>query len=322
MVDDVHDQIWTRFRQAKSILIAAHVRPDGDAVGSLLAIGLGLAGLDKKVQMVLADGVPASFRHLVGAEQIVKKAEGEVDLVVSVDCSDLKRLGSALEGYGEPDINIDHHITNLKFGKVNLIDAKAVATSEIITEHFETWGLHFSADISNALMTGIIADTLGFRTSNMSPKALRHAADLMEKGADLPEQYSRALLRRSYPAARYWGAGLSSLEKKDKLVWGTLRLKDREECSYPGSDDADLINIISAIDGFDISMIFVEQKNNTVKVSWRCIPGRDVSQIALSFGGGGHPAAAGADIPGTLDEVQPRVLEATLQAQESGVKKS
>ncbi len=322
MADSIHDQLWSRFRQSEKVLVASHVRPDGDAVGSLLAIGLGLQGIGKQVQMVLADGVPASFRHLVGAELIQKKAEGDVDLAVSVDCSDLKRLGSALGEYGQPDINIDHHITNLKFGKINLIDPKAVATSEIITEYFERWGFHFTVDAANALMSGIIADTLGFRTSNMSPKALRHAADLMDKGADLPEQYSRALLRRSFPAARYWGAGLSSLKSDGRLVWGTLRLSDRETCSYPGSDDADLINIISAIDGFDISMIFVEQKNHTVKVSWRSIPGYDVSQIALSFGGGGHPAAAGADIPGILDEVQPTVLAATIKALESYQKKS
>jgi phosphoesterase RecJ-like protein len=322
MVEDVHDQLWARFRQAQSVLVVSHVRPDGDAVGALLAIGLGLINLGKQVQMVLADGVPGSFRHLKGADLITKKAEGTVDLTISVDCSDLKRIGSALDGYGNPEINIDHHITNLKFGKINLVDAKAVATSEIITEHFEAWGFHFTADVANALMSGIIADTLGFRTNNMSPKALRHAADLMEKGADLPEQYSRALLRRSFPAARYWGAGLTNLEQKGRMVWGTLRLKDREVCAYPGNDDADLINIISAIDGFDISMIFVEQRNNTVKVSWRSIPGFDVSQIALSFGGGGHPAAAGADIPGTLEEVQPRVLEATWQMLESNLKKS
>jgi bifunctional oligoribonuclease and PAP phosphatase NrnA len=322
MVEDVHDLLWSKFRQAKNILVVSHVRPDGDAVGALLAVGLGLLGLDKQVQMVLADGVPASFRHLEGADRIMKKADQPVDLVIALDCSDLKRVGSALDGYGAPQINIDHHVTNLKFGEINLVDPKAVATSEIITEHFEAWGFHFTPAIANALMSGIIADTLGFRTSNMSPKALRHAADLMEKGADLPEQYSRALLRRSYPAAHYWGAGLSSLEKRERMVWGTLRLADRESCAYPGNDDADLINIISAIDGFDISLIFVEQKNNSVKVSWRSIPGFDVSQLALSFGGGGHPAAAGADIPGTLDEIQPKVLDATYKLLESTLKKS
>lgn len=318
---DIDREIKARFKAAQKVLIVSHVRPDGDAIGSLLGLGLALQNTGKQVQMVLADGVPASFRHLAGSDQIVKKAEGEVDLVVSVDCSDLKRVGSVLEPFGQPHINIDHHVTNLLFGEVNLVVPEAVATSEIITEHLALWGLPFSEDISNALMAGIVADTLGFRTSNMTAKVLRHAADLIEQGADLPEQYNRALLRRSYAAARYWGAGLSSLQKKDRLVWGTLRLVDRDECQYPGNDDADLINVISAIDDFDIAMIFVEQKNGTVKISWRSIPGIDVSRIALQFGGGGHPAAAGADIPGTLEEIQEKVLSATLQVLELNKKK-
>jgi phosphoesterase RecJ-like protein len=317
MMSDIHQDIRVRFANAQKVLVVSHIRPDGDAIGSLLAVGLGLIAIGKQVQMVLSDGVPASFRHLEGANLIAKKADGEVDLIVSVDCSDLKRLGPVLNGRGNPDINIDHHVTNLLFGGINLILPQAVATSEIITEHLSDWGLPFSVDIANALMAGIIADTLGFRTSNMSPKALRHAADLMEQGADLPEQYNRALLSRPFNAARYWGAGLSSLMRKDRLVWGSLRLADREICGYPGNDDADLINVISAIDDFDISMIFVEQHNGTVKVSWRSVPGVDVSQIAVQFGGGGHPAAAGADIPGTFDDIQATVLSATLQLLES-----
>ncbi len=317
MTNDIHKDIRDRFQNAQKVLVVSHIRPDGDAVGSLLAVGLGLIAIGKQVQMVLEDGVPASFRHLEGAKLISKKAEGEVDLLISVDCSDLKRVGSIIKSYRNPDINIDHHVTNLLFGTLNLVVPEAVATSEIISEHFGEWGLPFSTDIANALMAGIIADTLGFRTSNMSPKALRHAADLMEKGADLPEQYNRALLSRSFFAARYWGAGLSSLERKDRLVWGSLRLADRETSGYAGNDDADLINVISAIDDFDISLIFVEQRNGTVKVSWRSIPGVDVSKIALQFGGGGHPAAAGADIPGSFEEVQPVVLTATLHLLET-----
>jgi phosphoesterase RecJ-like protein len=312
----IDQEIKARFLGAKKIVLVSHIRPDGDAVGSLLGLGLALQASGKQVQMVLADGVPASFRHLVGADQIVKKAQGEADLVVTVDCSDLKRVGNALDEYGNPHINIDHHVTNLLFGDLNLVEPAAVATSEIITEHLSLWGLPFSEDIANALTAGIVADTLGFRTSNMTAKVLRHTADLMEHGADLPEQYNRALLRRSFPAARYWGAGLSSLQRKDRLVWGTLCLTDRVECDYPGNDDADLINVISAIDDFDIAMIFVEQRNGTVKISWRSIPGIDVSKIALQFGGGGHPAAAGADIPGTLAEIQEQALAATLQVLE------
>lgn len=311
MQSDVHSQIRAKVSEAKRILIVSHIRPDGDAIGALLAMGTGLQAIGKQVEMVLADGVPGNFKHLEGADQVLRKPEGTFDLIMVVDCSDFQRTGKVLEGYPIPDIIIDHHVTNNGFGSVNLIQPEAVATSEILAEYFESWGLEITPGVANALTAGIVADTLGFRTSNMRPKTLRIMAHLMEKGANLPEEYGYALLRRSFIAAKYWGAGLSSLEKEGRMVWGTLSLADREASGYPGNDDADLINIISAIDDFDISLIFVEQKNGTVKVSWRSIPGYDVSKIALQFGGGGHPAAAGADIPGNLENIKREVLDTT-----------
>ncbi len=311
MQNDVHNQIQNKLNKANRVLIVSHVRPDGDAIGALLAMGLGLQAIGKNVQMVLTDGIPSSFKQLEGAGQVKRKPEGVFDLIIVVDCSDFQRTGSSLEGYSRPDINIDHHVTNTEFGTINFIQPEAVATSEILADYFEAWGLEITPGIANALMAGIVTDTLGFRTSNMRPKTMRLTATLMEKGGNLPEQYKNTLLRRSFTAAQYWGAGLSSLERQGKMVWGTLSMESREACGYPGNDDADLINIISALDDFDISMIFVEQKNGTVKVSWRSVPGYDVSKIALQFGGGGHPSAAGADIPGTLHDIQKEVLDRT-----------
>ncbi|MBI2332367.1 MAG: hypothetical protein HYU84_09465, partial [Chloroflexi bacterium] len=112
----------------------------------------------------------------------------------------------------------------------------------------------------------------------------------------------------------YWGAGLSSLESKHGIVWGTLTLADRKSAGYGGNDDADLINMISAIDGNKVGMVFVEQSNNHVKISWRALqPGIDVSPIAKHFKGGGHAAAAGADIEGSLVDIQKEVLKQTRE---------
>jgi phosphoesterase RecJ-like protein len=136
----------------------------------------------------------------------------------------------------------------------------------------------------------------------------------METGVDMPELYMRGLVRRSFASARYWGAGLSSLKSEDGIVWGTLRVEDRQKSGYTGNDDADLINMVSAIDGNRVGMIFVEQTDHHVKISWRALePGIDVSPVAKHFGGGGHAAAAGADIPGSLEEIQPRVLKTTRE---------
>ncbi|MFH1907475.1 MAG: DHH family phosphoesterase [Chloroflexota bacterium] len=307
--------IKERLSVAQKILVVSHVRPDGDAVGSLLAFGLALQEAGKKVQMLLADGVPSSFRHLPGSGQIRKSADGTFDLIVTLDCADLKRVGRVLDGYGKPDINIDHHITNELFGALNLIDPDAVATSSILFRHLPEWGYMITRPVAANLVTGIVTDTLGFRTTNTTPESLRQVAALMELGVDMTDLYYRGLVRRSFPAARYWAAGLSSLQRADGIVWGTMTLADRKNADYPGNDDADLISVISSIEDCDISMIFVEQTHGSVKISWRTqTPELDVSQIAKQFGGGGHPGAAGADVAGTLAEVQESVLAATRRA--------
>jgi phosphoesterase RecJ-like protein len=260
--------------------------------------------------MVLADGVSSSFKHLEGSDLIKTKVEGTYDTFITVDCADFKRTGKPFETLGPPDINIDHHVTNEKFGKLNLIEGAEVATSAILTNYLPVWGYQITKPVAAALLTGIITDTLGFRTSNVTPEAMRQAASLMETGVDMPDLYMRGLVRRSFEAARYWGAGLSNLERKDGMVVGTLTTQDRKAAGYSGNDDADLINIVSAIDGFKVGLIFVEQPKNRVKISWRALaPGIDVSQIAQEFGGGGHAAAAGADVEGELEEIKKIVLK-------------
>lgn len=314
MDDSLDEAIKARLAIADKVLIASHVRPDGDAIGALIGMGLALKDAGKTVQMVLADGVSSSFRHLEGADLVKTKVAGAFDTFITLDCADFKRTGKPFESLGQPDINIDHHITNEMFGKLNLIEGQEVATSAILTNHLPVWGYHVTKPIAAALLTGIITDTLGFRTSNITPEAMQQVARLMETGVDMPELYMRGLVRRSYQATRYWGTGLSRLDYKGSLVWCTLTLEDRKAAGYSGNDDADLINIISAIDGFKVGMIFVEQHDNRVKISWRALePGIDVSRVALRFGGGGHAAAAGADVNGKLEEVRQAVLTATQE---------
>ncbi len=306
--------IKSRLESAQRVVIASHVRPDGDAIGSLLGLGLALLNAGKTVQMVLVDGVPAAFKHLEGSELIVKEPQGGHDTFITVDSADFKRVGKFFENFGQPDINIDHHKTNEKFGKLNLIEAEEVATAAILTNHLPQWGYALTKPIAAAFLTGIITDTLGFRTANTNPSALRLCASLMETGADMPDLYMRSLVRKTFPAAKYWGAGLSSMEQHNGLVWGTLTLEDRKRAGYGGNDDADLINLISAIDGNKVGMIFVEQSDDHVKISWRALEnGIDVSTVAKHFNGGGHAAAAGADIPGTLEDIQTLVLKTTRE---------
>jgi len=307
-------ELSDRINRAERILVISHIRPDGDAVGSLIGLGLILEEMGKEVNLVLEDGVPIVFHHLTGFDKVFREATGVYDLVIVVDCSDIDRIGAILDDYGEADVNIDHHPTNTHFAKLNLVQEDAVATAEMIFEIAELLSMPITLPVAESLLTGIITDSLGFRTSNISPNALRIAAKLQEEGANLPFLYRKAMIEKSFEAIKYWGQGLSKIEKEEGLVWTSLSLEDRKLVGYSGRDDADLINVLSAIRDTDVSLVFVEQKGGSVKVSWRAQPGFDVARIALKFGGGGHKPAAGAEIKGDLDRVQEDVLEATRKA--------
>lgn len=311
MDETILQTVFQEILSAKRIFIVSHIRPDGDAVGSLIGLGLSLQSIGKDFQMVLSDGVPAIFRHLEGSELVKKKSTGNFDMTLVVDCSDLNRTGKALNKDLVPDLNLDHHPTNTNFAKYNLVDVTAVATSEMLAEYLPKFGLTISKEAANALLFGMITDTLGFRTYNMTPKALRITADLMEYGGNLPHLYQLGLLNRTFKAARYWGAGLSNIQRDGRIAWATLTLDDRRAVGYPGRDDADLISFLSTIEDVDVVIMFVEQRNGQVKVSWRSQPGFDVTQIAQQFGGGGHSAAAGAMIEGDLKDIQENVITIT-----------
>lgn len=311
---DLIDLIGRQLQEAQSVLIASHIRPDGDAVGSLLGLGLALQAAGKRVQLILSDGVPSSFKHLPGADAIQYRAKENADLTIALDAADLKRLGKAFGAHPQIDICIDHHISNERFARLNLVEADMPATAAVLARYLPQWGFEITPQVAAALLTGILTDTIGFRTPNVRPDLLRLVADLMEKGANLHALYYRALVTRRFNAMRYWGQGLTKLEKDGDLVWATLTLADRQAADYPGNDDADLINTIAAIDGFKVAMIFVEQPGGRFKISWRTAdPSINVSQVASYFGGGGHAAAAGAEVDGTLQDKQSLVIQKTRE---------
>jgi phosphoesterase RecJ-like protein len=303
--------IGEALQTAERLLLVTHIRPDGDALGSLLGLGLALFEAGKSVQMVLDDHVPLQFQHLTGSDRIQNKIQEDFDLSIALDCSDRSRLGKFGQESIEWNINIDHHITNDGYAKINLIETEAVATAEIIATNLEGWGFKISKAVANALLMGILTDTIGFRTYNMRSDVLRMAAKLMDSGANLPDLYARNVYQKPFEAVKMWGSGLSRLQRKDGIIWTILTNQDRKLAGYPGKDDADMINLLTAIEDAKISVVFVEQPNGKVKVSWRAVPGVDVSQVAAQFGGGGHPAAAGAELSGEIQNLSEIVLEKT-----------
>lgn len=311
MTDQLDAQIRAELDAAKSIVIISHIRPDGDAYGSSLALGLALRQAGKQVQVVLQDGIAEKFRFLMGADSIQDKITSPFDYLIVVDCSDFQRTGHVLDGKRLPDLVIDHHKTHGNFGRLDLVEPQVEATALILANHMPDWGLVIDKNVGEALVVGILTDTLGFRTSNVHPEALRVTANLMEKGVDLPFIYHQVLLTRTVAEVRYWGQGFTKIHFEDGLLWTELSLDDRIISGYVDNDDADMINTLSAISEAEIVILFIEQQGGGVKVSWRSVEGIDVSLIAFDFGGGGHAAAAGADISGNLQEVEARVLAET-----------
>ena len=302
-----------RLKAARTVSIVSHARPDGDAVGSALGLGLALEAAGKTVTVALADGVPAAFRHLAGAARVVSQGDPHADCRILVDCGDIDRGGKAWLPEWPVDINIDHHKTNTRFAAVNIVVPEAVATAAMLAELLPLWGFEITPQAAEALLTGMLTDTIGFRTSNVTPHTLRLAASLVERGANLSELYFKALVERSFESLRYWGRGLSRVQMEGGLVWTSLTLEDRKVSGYSGNDDADLVGYLPTVRGAAVGVIFVEQPDGTVKVSWRARPGWDVSTLAVRFGGGGHAPAAGATIEGALQEVQEAVLAATRE---------
>jgi len=305
------DEIKSRIETAQSILVASHIRPDGDAVGSLLGLGLALKNAGKNVCMVLADGVPSNLNFLPGSEYVQKKPVGDFDLFIVLDVSDINRIGFCVNNFDHPSINIDHHLTNGLFADINLIDPLAVSTTEILAVNMPHWGLEIKPHVAEDLLAGMITDTIGFRTNNMKSSTLRLAADLVEHGANLPDLYHKLLNQKSFETLRFWGYGLSRVKKCDEIVWTALSLEDRKSAGYPGRDDADLINVLSNVKEASVYIIFVEQPGGKIKISWRSTPDFDVSKIAMQYGGGGHPAAAGAEVNGKLNEICLEVIKVT-----------
>jgi phosphoesterase RecJ-like protein len=306
--------------RATSILIIAHTRPDGDAVGSLLALAGSLAASGKRVTPVLADGVPSRFRFLPGADTIRSDVETDVDALIAVDCSDLERLGLSPEKLPrQPDLNIDHHPTNTRFAEINLVETEAAATCEMLYDLMMDFGLPIDVDVATNLLAGIVTDTIGFRTENVRPRTLQVAARLLRHDPPLATLYERTLLEHEFNAMHYWGQALTKLKRDEHLIWTTMTSEDRKRAGYTGEDDADLINLLTTVEGAWVTIIFIEQKQGKVKVSWRSRGGVDVASLATKFGGGGHRQAAGAMVEGGLSDVVDRVLKDTRRTLKSGV---
>jgi phosphoesterase RecJ-like protein len=305
-----------RLHAARTALLVTHIAPDGDAIGSLCGLGLGLRALGKSVTLACDDPVPEIYRFIPASSEVVQGLpEGAAfDLLIALDCADLGRTGKVGQALGRaPELNFDHHITNPGFAALNFVDPEASATAEVLFGLWEALRLPMEQPVAECLLAGLVADTIGFRTTAVTQRTLATAQGLMTAGASLPKIYDLTLNQRSFNAAQLWGEGLTRLHMKDGVVWATLPLAAKRAIGYRGQGDADLINVLTTVQGARVAVIFVERPDGKVKISLRAHPGLDVATVAQSFGGGGHEAAAGAEVAGSLEEVQEKVLAAVRQ---------
>jgi phosphoesterase RecJ-like protein len=329
--------------RSSNVLLICHISPDGDAIGSLLGLGLALQKLGKTPTLACESPVPAKFSFLSGFDAIVNTLHStSFDLVIGLDSSDLSRLGNVYDSAalsGIPLINIDHHITNLHFGDVNLVDASAASTAELILRLLDQLGLQLDAEpsdsspsvvavgsdddalreaVATCLLTGIVTDTVGFRTSNVTAQVMDAAMRLMKAGASLSHVTHHAFNQRPLSELNLLAQGLNRLHAEDGVAWSEIYLDDRPTCETLEKGDAGLAGMLVRTKEVRMAAVFIESENNQIEVSFRADPGYDVAQLALSLGGGGHPAAAGCTLDGPLEAARERVLpmlRAALQEQ-------
>jgi phosphoesterase RecJ-like protein len=312
------DQIINKILAAHHLLLASHSDPDGDAVSSVLALGLALNKLDKKVTLYNASPIPAVYRFLPSVEKItdrIKKAKS-YDVALVLDCGDLHRVGSAESALRRIPviINIDHHISNNEFGDIQLVDAKACATTEIVYRLIKALGAPIDTAIATSIYTGILTDTGSFRFSNTNQAAFAISQEMIQLGVEPYRVAQRVFGTYSLERIKLLNLALDSLEisANGKLSVMTVTNAMFDFTKTQPEDVDGMINYARRIQDVKVAALIQEQKNGKkspnglrrFNVSLRSDGSVDVAAMAGAFGGGGHASAAGFKIETTLAKLK------------------
>jgi len=300
--------VLAELRAARCVLLPTHQNVDADALASALAVCKVLRGLGVDAVAMVSDGVmPNSLGFLPGVEDVLLYGVDELpdyDLLCLIDSSDLKRLGTFYRDDPTrvdgriPMVNIDHHVTNGRFGMVNIVEPDAASASEIVAGILAVWGTELTRDIAQLLLAGIYGDTLGLRTESVTSRTMRTAADLVDAGGN-PSLIVDALFRiKPRSTVCLWEGALSKVAWTGSLIWTALTELDFAECGAHPSEGEGLVNFLLGTEGSRAAAILYGTPDGW-RVSMRSMSGDvDVARIAAVFGGGGHPRAAGCQISG------------------------
>lgn len=320
--------IWTNpsqaIAQAQRVVIVTHVAPDGDAIGTLLGMTHILREMGKEVDAAVDGGVPAYLRYIPASQTVHTHLNtGEWDVCLSVDAADEARtgeVGAYARAHSRVMINLDHHATNPRFGDYHLIFPEAVSAAEVafdwITEGLQR-PIHREAAI--ALLTGMVTDTLGFRTSNVKPRTLQTAQVLMSSGASLTEITARTLDTKSYDSLLIWREALKTLQLEDGVIWAQVPYSAFADNHIDPGVELNLSEFLVKIDEAMIAATFKQEREGHIRLSLRSKLGFEVSTTAQTLGGGGHQQASGASLGDiSLKEAVSRVIPMLKEAVKRG----
>ncbi len=305
MLAEVLNQIGRRSR----FVLTSHARPDGDAIGSVLACSQILRSMGKKADVFLYDGVPQIYRLLPFSDRVVQtpKIPDEYEAAIILECDSVQR--TRLEGLERQYlINIDHHSSAKPFANVNWIDPNACATAEMIFRLAREAGVKISADVATCLYTAVLTDTGSFCYVGTNERTFALAQELVKAGADPVRIAQHVYFSSPTAKMRLLGSALGKLHRDGQLAWMHVTRDDMERAGALEEHSEGLVNYALAIDGVEVALFFREMSDGRFRVSLRSKGNVNVAAVAEKFGGGGHECASGCSIDGPLSTATERVL--------------
>lgn len=304
-------------RERQSFILTSHARPDGDAIGSQMALAFALEAIGKTVRLVDRDPAPVPYRDFPGVDRIelAPRVEGPVDAVVLLECSDPTRPEVAgVDAF--PMVNIDHHLGNTMYGTINWFDASAAACGEMVAEVIDALGVEWTQDIAAHLYLAISTDTGGFRFGPVTGRTFEICRRIADTGLNLPNLSRRIFDSYSLGRVRLMGALLSRMELHCNNRLALLAFDDDLLSANGASiDDTEgLVNVPLGAQEILAVALFKRQNGDAYRMSLRSKGSVDVRQVAMQFDGGGHRNAAGCTITGDFDEARRKLVEAVEEA--------
>ncbi|PYX91188.1 MAG: bifunctional oligoribonuclease/PAP phosphatase NrnA [Acidobacteria bacterium] len=302
-------EVIKKISEHESFVLTSHARPDGDAIGSVLACSQILQALGKRAQIILSDGVPVLYRRLPRAESVIQASEvnGACEAAIILECESLQR--TRLRGLERPFlINIDHHASGRPFANLNWIDPSACATAEMVYHLARRAGVKITADMATCLYTAVLTDTGSFRFSGTNHRTFALAEELVRCGAD-PVRIGQAVYF-SNPISKtlLLGAALRNLKRDGALAWMHVTREDMAACQASDEDCEGLVNYALGNAGIEVAAFFRELENGRFRVSLRSKGAVNVAAVADELGGGGHECASGCSVEGPLAAAENLVL--------------